>query len=151
MITTQDTTGTDPMTNLPGDLAEALDRLADALAAMGHGDPAPYAALWPHDPDVTLFGAWGPIERGHEAVTGTFRWVASRFSGGPIVPHHDVVVHSGELAYTVGLEYGEVRVDGGPPRPMTLRVTHILRSIDGDWRVVHRHADYPPVDPRPGH
>ena len=50
-------------TPIPADLDRALDRLADALAAMGSGDPAPYAALWPDDPDVTLFGAWGPIER----------------------------------------------------------------------------------------
>jgi len=43
----------------PG-LAEALDRLAAALAAMGASDPAPYAELWANGPDVTLFGAWGP-------------------------------------------------------------------------------------------
>ena len=27
---------------------------------------------------------------------------------------------------------------------MTLRVTHVLRRIDGEWRLVHRHADFPP-------
>ena len=69
---------------LPDDLVRALDRLAEALAAMGHGDPAPYAAMWPNDPYVTLFGAWGPIERGHDPVTRTFTWAASRFSGGAI-------------------------------------------------------------------
>ena len=37
-------------TTLPQDLAEMLDRVAAALAAMGHGDPAPYAALWPTPP-----------------------------------------------------------------------------------------------------
>ena len=130
------------------DLNRALNRLADALAAMGHGDPAPYAALWPDRPDVTPFGAWGPIERGHQAVTSTFTWVGSRFSDGSIVPRHEVVEQSGDLAYAVGTEYGEVRVDGGPPAPMRLRVTHILRRIDGEWWVVHRHADYPPADPR---
>jgi ketosteroid isomerase-like protein len=31
---------------------------------------------------------------------------------------------------------------------MTLRVTPVLRRIDGRWRLVHRHADYPAVDPR---
>ena len=35
---------------LPQDLAEALDDLAAALAAMGSGDPAPYAALWADSP-----------------------------------------------------------------------------------------------------
>ena len=31
---------------------------------------------------------------------------------------------------------------------MTLRATHILRRVDGEWRLVHRHADFPPEDPR---
>lgn len=131
----------------PG-LAEALDRLAAALAAMGSGDPAPYAELWANGPDVTLFGAWGPIERGHDDVTQTFEWVGSRFSGGAIVPTHDVLHAEGDLAVTVGFERGEVRIDGGELRPMTIRVTHVLRRIDGDWRLVHRHADFPPPDQR---
>jgi len=134
---------------LPQDLAEALDDLAAALAAMGSGDPAPYAALWADPPDVTLFGAWGPMDRGHDTVTSTFRWVGSRFSGGPIVPSHDVVGASDDLAYTVGTEQGTVRIDGGEPVVMTLRVTHVLRKIDGRWRLVHRHADFPPFDERP--
>lgn len=135
-------------TTVDTDLGAALDDLAAALAAMGRGDPAPYAALWADSPDVTLYGAWGPTERGHVAVTRTFRWVGSRFSDAPIVPKHDVVGVSGDLAYTVGVETAEVRIDGGEPAPMVLRVTHVLRRIDGRWRIVHRHADFPPRDPR---
>src|SRR5690242_16603255 len=96
---------------LPADLVDALDRVRDALAAIGAGDPAPYAALWLDSRDATLFGAWGPIERGHDAVTTTFTWVGSRFSDGALVPTHDVVAVSGDLAYTVGFENGQVRVD----------------------------------------
>jgi ketosteroid isomerase-like protein len=129
-------------------LEEALERLAAALAAIGSGDPAPYAALWADGPDVTLFGAWGPVERGHADVTRTFEWVGSRFSDGALTPRHDVLHADGDLAVTVGFEHGDVRVDGGELRPMTLRVTHVLRRIDGEWRLVHRHADFPPADQR---
>jgi ketosteroid isomerase-like protein len=140
---------TDLPTVLPDDLRAALDRVADALAAIFTGDPAPYAALWAPGTRPTLFGAWGPIEKGHDAVVGTFTWVASRFSDGVRCrPRYDVVDCSGDLAYTVGFEEGEVRVDGGPPAPMTLRVTHVLRRVDGEWWLVHRHADFPPRDPR---
>jgi ketosteroid isomerase-like protein len=139
---------TERRTTIPPDLAHALDGVAEALAAMGAGDPEPYAALWLHSPDVTLFGAWGPIERGHDALTTTFEWVGRRFSDGALVPRHDVVDVSGDVAYTVGFEHGQVRVDGGAPFPMTLRVTHVLRRVDGKWWLVHRHADFPPSDQR---
>jgi ketosteroid isomerase-like protein len=130
------------------DLTQALQRTADALAAMGSGDPGPYEALWASADDVTLFGAWGPIEKGHDAVTRTFQWVGSRFSDGALHPTHDVVRVSGDLACTVGTEYGVVRVDGGEPRPMTIRVTHVYERLDGRWWLVHRHADFPPPDQR---
>ena len=41
-----------------------------------------------------------------------------------------------------------VSVDGGPPRDMVIRVSHIYRRIDGEWKLVHRHADFPPPDQR---
>jgi ketosteroid isomerase-like protein len=40
-----------------------------------------------------------------------------------------------------------VKVDG-EPRTYTLRVTHVYRRADGDWRIVHRHADVPPAEGR---
>jgi ketosteroid isomerase-like protein len=74
--------------------------------------------------------------------------VGSRFSDGTLVPEHHVVACSGDLAYTVGFERGEVRVDGGEPFTMVIRVTHVLRRFDGRWWLVHRHADFPPADQR---
>jgi ketosteroid isomerase-like protein len=133
-----------------GGFAEALEQVEAALAAMGSGDPEPYAKLWAKSEDVTLFGAWGPIEKGYEQLAETFRWVGSRFKGGRLVPENTVVFASGDLAYTVGFERGEVAVDDGPTRPMTIRITHIYRRIDGAWRLVHRHADFAPADQRQG-
>ena len=60
---------------------------------------------------------------------------------------HLVIASSGDLAYTVGFERSHVSIDGGAPGDMTLRVTHIYRRIDGDWKLVHRHADFPPPAP----
>jgi ketosteroid isomerase-like protein len=115
---------------------------------MGSGDPESYAALWDDSPDVTLFGAWGPIERGTEAVRSTFEWVGSRFGDGELVPDNVVIHMSGALACTIGFERGEVSVDGGPPQPMTLRTTHVYRYTRAKWHLVHRHADFPPRDQR---
>jgi ketosteroid isomerase-like protein len=127
------------------ELEQTLQRVDAALRAMGSGNPDPYIALWDDGPDVTLFGAWGPIERGADALRETFTWVGSRFSDGELVPENIIVQMSGTLAYTVGFERGTVRVDGGPLVPMTIRVTHYYRYRHGQWRLMHRHADFPPA------
>jgi ketosteroid isomerase-like protein len=33
---------------------------------------------------------------------------------------------------------------------MVIRVTHIYRRFRGEWKLVHRHADFPPADQRRG-
>jgi len=49
---------------------------------------------------------------------------------------------SGDLAYLVCLEKGEVRVVGRDEMsPMALRVTHIFRREEGVWKIIHQHAD----------
>lgn len=131
------------------DLAATLRETDAAIHAITAGDPEPYIALWDDGPDTTLFGAWGPIERGPAALRNTFEWVGGRFGpGGGLVPEHVVVESSGSLAYAVGFERGDVRVDGGQPIPMTIRVTHVYRHAGGRWRLTHRHADFPPPDQR---
>jgi ketosteroid isomerase-like protein len=130
------------------ELEERLREVDTALRAMGGGDHEPYAALWDDGPDVTLFGAWGPIERGGQAVRSTFEWVGPRFGDGELVPENVVVHMSGALACTVGFERGVVSVDGGPPQAMMMRTTHVYRYTRAKWHLVHRHADFPPRDQR---
>jgi hypothetical protein len=66
-----------------------------------------------------------------------------------LVPEDVVSFESGDLAYTVGFERGEVSVDANAPTMMTIRVTHIYRRIDGEWYLVHRHADFHPPTSAP--
>jgi len=130
---------------------ETLRQTDRAIHAITSGSPQPYIALWDDSPDVTLFGAWGPIERGPAALRATFEWVGGRFGpAGGLESEHEVVKVSDSLAYTVGFERGLVQVDGGPLAPMTIRVTHTFRYTHGQWRLMHRHADFPPADQRPG-
>jgi hypothetical protein len=46
-----------------------------------------------------------------------------------------------DLAYLAGFEAGTVRLDGGEPRPMALRVTMIHQRVGGRWLAVHRHGE----------
>ena len=130
-------------------LARALEEMTATTVAMYNGDPGRMINSWADSDDITLFGAWGPIEKGHKPVTDTMHWVGSRFTGADAVNvEHTVIASSGDLAYTVGFERVHVSVDGQPPRDGVLRVTHIYRRIASEWKLVHRHADFAPPDQR---
>ncbi len=131
-------------------LTKAVEQQAAASAAMQNGDPGPMINCWADSDDITLFGARAAFEKGHKAVTETMRWVGNLFTGADAVDmDHLVVASSGDLAYTVGFERSSrVSFEGRPPHDMVVRVTHIYRRIDDDWKLVHRHADFPPADPR---
>ena len=51
--------------------ASARERVRLALSAMGGGNPAPYVRCWADSEDATLFGAWGPVERGFPRLAET--------------------------------------------------------------------------------
>lgn len=124
-------------------LAEIIPAQTAADTALHNGDPKPRIQLWSHDDPVTLFGA-KLASVGWDEVEPTFVQVASWFTGSDKWEFEVIAAGaSGDLAYTVAYEHGEVVVDGHP-RAYTLRVTHVYRREDGQWRIVHRHADFPP-------
>ena len=99
-------------------LQATLRQTDAAIQAITSGDPHPYIELWDTDPDITLFGAWGPIDRGPDAVFDTFEWVAGRFGPeGGLTCEHTVVQMSGSHAYTVGFEPAWPRSTGARPSP----------------------------------
>lgn len=128
-------------------LTAMLDRQISAETALHNGDAAPRMGLWSRADPVTLFGAMGMSDAGWDTVSRTFRWVASRFSQCTAYSFELVAAGaSGDLAYTVGFERADLSVDGGPPQSTKLRVTHVYRREAGEWKIIHRHGDYVPVD-----
>jgi ketosteroid isomerase-like protein len=127
-------------------LTTTLDRQIEAEKALLNGDLAPWLAMWSTQDPVTLFGV-DATKRGADEVRRAFPWLASLFSN-PTAYRFDLVAAgvSGDLAYTVGFEHASVSVGGGPVQPLTVRATHVYRREDGEWKIVHRHADQPPID-----
>jgi ketosteroid isomerase-like protein len=124
-----------------------LARQIEAEEALVHGDPEPRMKLWSKRDPVTLFGAIGMSESGWEKLSQTFSWVASRFSNVSDFRFDvEVVDVSGDMAYTLGFERFNGSTAGRPVEPVTVRVTHIYRRKDGEWKIVHRHADNPGRD-----
>jgi ketosteroid isomerase-like protein len=128
-----------------------LARQAEAERAIVLGDPAPRMELWSRRDPVTLFGAAsGECKAGWDELSRIFRWVASMFSDVRDF-RFDVEAAgvSGDMAYTVGYERFTGSIDGRPAGPVALRVTHVYRREDGEWKIVHRHGDWVPVDQSP--
>jgi ketosteroid isomerase-like protein len=124
-------------------LAEMLPKQVAAETAIHNGDVEPRLALWSRTDPVTLYGA-KVSGTGWDDLSAMFRTVASWFSDSTEYEFELVAAGaSGDLAYTVGYEHNRVKV-AGEPQSYTLRVTHVYRREDGQWRIVHRHADSPP-------
>jgi ketosteroid isomerase-like protein len=129
------------MTELQEFLDTFVPRQEKADDALHNGDPEPRTELWSHEDPVTVLGAFGVAASGWEEVSETFRWVASQFSKGESFRLEVIAAGvSGDLAYTVGYEHSMVSRDG-PARPNRLRVTHVYRRENGEWKIVHRHGD----------
>lgn len=106
--------------------------------------------MWSRNDPVTVLGAWGVHWSGWQEVSEGFRWLASRFSNCQMYEFDLLAAGvSGDLAYTVGYERSEASRDGGPVTPNKLRATHAYRRENGEWKIVHRHADGLSGDKRP--
>jgi ketosteroid isomerase-like protein len=128
-------------------LTATLDRQIAAETAIHNGDAGPRMAMGSRSEPVTLLGAMGMSNLGWDAVSQTSRWVASRFSDCTGFSFELLAAGaSGDIAYTVGFERADLSVDGGPPQSTRLRVTHVYRREGGEWKIVHRHGDYVPLD-----
>jgi ketosteroid isomerase-like protein len=121
-----------------------LAKFEQGTAGFINGD----ASLWKenasHRDDVTLFGGWGTYERGWNGVGSRYDWAVQRFhdSGATLKVEYVSTGVSGDLAYTVAIERSTVRVAGqDKSSQMALRVTHLFRRENGEWRMIHRHAD----------
>jgi ketosteroid isomerase-like protein len=139
------------MSELDEFLADVLPRQIKAETAIHNGDAAPRLAMWSTREPLTLLGAMsGRCKTGREAVARISGWIADNFSDCTSYEFELVAASvSGDLAYTVGYEHCTRRWNGGPPEGTTLRVTHVYRRENGEWKIVHRHGDLPPVDQSP--
>jgi ketosteroid isomerase-like protein len=122
-------------------LAATMPRLNQAEVALHNGDAAPRIAMWSRNDPVTLFGA--ALSGGGWAEIGpVFERLGTSFSNCSSYRNEVVAAGaSGDLAYIVAIEHTTASINGAPPQPYVLRATTVFRREDGEWKVVHRHAD----------
>ncbi len=146
-ITTRDpehqmSTTSQPPTIEPS-IARAIAQLHAAMARVAMGDDSRIKALYSHQPDATSFYGWGGYERGWEAVDKRWDWAASQFKGGTVSYESITVVATQDMFFATDIEtYSNQQMQGvDGVTGWSNRVTHVFRREDGDWRLVHRHAN----------
>jgi len=126
---------------------ESVDRLIErfnlAQGELVKGNAEPANKLFSPLEDVTLANSLAPPVRGWDEVAAVGERAASQFRDGEIVGFETIEKYvTDELAYIVRVERARAKVGGSEDiTPITLRVTMIFRPEDGEWKVVHRHAD----------
>ena len=125
------------------DVDQLIEQYQLALGEFVKGNPEPVQELYSHRDDVTLANPLGPPARGWEQVAATIERAASQFRDGQMVAFETVAKYvTPELAYAVWIERSNVKLGGMEDfAPSALRVTMIFRPEEGEWKVVHRHAD----------
>ena len=125
------------------DLDEVVEQYHLAAGEFVKGNPEPARKLFSHREDVTLANPQGPAVRGWEQVAQTMEHAASARRDGEATSFEIVAKYvTPELAYVLEVERFEAKVGGREDiTPFALRATMIFRPEDGEWKVVHRHAD----------
>jgi ketosteroid isomerase-like protein len=131
-----------PFEGLP--LPRSLPPLAGPAALL----EAP--ALFADRDDVTLGTPFGPYAKGKPAVLQTLAGAAAKYRDGSVVRVDRIAVYGdGNVIGLVEVEHDRAKVGGRPDlAEFSARVTSIYERIDGQWKLVHRHAD-PITAPRP--
>ena len=135
--------------------AREVDQLIEsyhlALGEFMKGNPEPVKMLWSHREEASLTNPQGSVARGWTEIAEAADRAASTRRDGRFLGFETVAKGvTGELAYVVEVEHLEAKVHGGQEiTPYALRVTMIFSPENGEWKVVHRHADQIPT-PKPG-
>ena len=124
-------------------LEQVIEEYHRTLDAFVKGDPEPTKKLWSRRDDVTLANPFGLPARGWDRVEETMERAASLIREGEFTSYERISGYStADLGYNVEIQRTRAKVGGSDEiTPISLRVTTVFRREDGEWRIVHRHAD----------
>jgi ketosteroid isomerase-like protein len=125
------------------DFEDFLKQRDAASNAFVEGDFAALEKISTHHSPATLFGPNGDCIQGAAEVNAANAKSARMFRPGSTNAFEVMDKAAGdEFAYWVGLQRSVVKVAGRDSGvPFNLRLTEIFRREDGQWKLIHRHAD----------
>ncbi len=94
--------------------------------------------------DASIFGGFGGFEKGWAKVNARYDWAALQFktrNAKSDIEYINVIIND-NLAILLLIERAYT-MTGNTKQPLhTLRSTQIFRKENGEWKLLHRHADY---------
>jgi ketosteroid isomerase-like protein len=123
-----------------------LEQTRESQRAWVNGESASYASeRMSHTDRFTIFGPFGGLSpKGwSNEVARIQAGTAKAFQGGTSAIELVQSYVSSDLAVLVTIERNQVRFAGHEgPLPWNLRTTQVYeRDVEGQWKIVHRHAD----------
>jgi ketosteroid isomerase-like protein len=121
---------------------EFMHERETASNAYIRGEAAPLATMLTHHDPATFMPPSGAVVQGASAASQA--QVDGAAFGANSSGHFEVLNSgsSGDLAFWTGRQVATVDVKGQDgPVEMVLRTTEVYRREDGQWKLVHRHAD----------
>jgi hypothetical protein len=106
------------------------------------GRPEAFKSLWSRADNVTLCGGFGGIEYGWQNVARRLEWVSLKYTDGTRTREEISSFVSADFAYIVQIEVIHFRIaEQSTQATQELRATMVFRREEGEWKIVHRHAD----------
>jgi ketosteroid isomerase-like protein len=125
------------------DIRNVIDQYHAAADEFSKGNPLPVKMIFSHRDDVTLANPFGPPVLGWSKVSDALDFASSRFKDGEVIGFLTMAKYeTSELVMIFEIEKWKAKVSGREEvSSFDLRVTSTFRNEDGDWKLVHRHAD----------
>jgi ketosteroid isomerase-like protein len=114
-----------------------------ASLAFVNGDAGPLDRIATHVSPATIFGPMGGYVEGAKKVNATNEHGARMFEPGSKNSFKVLHMVAGDgVAFWAGIQRSTVRMGGKRAAiSMGLRVTEVFQHQNGEWKLVHRHAD----------
>jgi ketosteroid isomerase-like protein len=127
-----------------GEFEQFFEERAAAAASFVNGDAAPIVALLPKEGLASFHSPGGETLSDSAAVADAFAGQAAPFRPGSS-NRFDILQRrvSGDLAFWTGFQIALAHIQGqDQPREMRIRVTEVFQRLGGEWKLIHRHADF---------
>ena len=123
------------------DFDSFMDRRLIAARAYVTGNPEPLGKITARDSEATFFSPGGGYEKGTENVSSVYTRDAKAFGKEGVTDFEIIQSGAGvDIGFWTGFQTANVTL-GGKEVSMKLRITEIFRRENGEWKMVHRHAD----------